>query len=254
MRVPVGRHADQLMRVLEALAVIGPLTLAPLETVLDREAQRFPYGATLVCVTARMDEPLAASLLRVAQRRPRRHGALAGRRGVRGTPGADPRLQRRRRRWRRWRRERAVAAAKPSQSAKRRRRRRPHAPFRRPNAGAHPMTQAAVGQRDPRTIAAEVARAAGARLAAADGVDLGLRARRVRWWRSRWAAASLRFVATLLIVGGSFAISRLLQETRPVARACCGSGAWCCLSLLFYAIVRVDFFGDLRLWDFSWAD
>ena len=66
MRVPVGRRSEQLMRVLEALAVIGPLTLTPLEKVLDREAQAFPYGATLVCVTARMDEPLAASLRRIA--------------------------------------------------------------------------------------------------------------------------------------------------------------------------------------------
>jgi uncharacterized protein (DUF58 family) len=66
MRIPVGRRSDQLMRVLEALAVIGPLTLTPLETVLDRESQSFPYGATLVCVTSRMDEPLAAALSRIA--------------------------------------------------------------------------------------------------------------------------------------------------------------------------------------------
>jgi uncharacterized protein (DUF58 family) len=66
MRVPVGRRSDQLMRVLESLAVIGPLTLVPLETVLAREAQSFPFGATLVCVTARMDPGLAASLRRIA--------------------------------------------------------------------------------------------------------------------------------------------------------------------------------------------
>jgi uncharacterized protein (DUF58 family) len=66
MRVPVGRRSDQLARVLEALAVIGPLTLVTLESVLDREAQSFPFGATLVCVTARMDEGLAASLRRIA--------------------------------------------------------------------------------------------------------------------------------------------------------------------------------------------
>jgi uncharacterized protein (DUF58 family) len=66
MRIPVARHSDQLMRILEALAVINPLTTSPLETVVDREAQSFPFGATLVCVTARMDIPLAASLRRVA--------------------------------------------------------------------------------------------------------------------------------------------------------------------------------------------
>ena len=66
MRIPVGRSSDQLTHVLEALAVIGPLTLTPLEAVLDREARAFPFGATLVCVTARMDPPLAASLRRIA--------------------------------------------------------------------------------------------------------------------------------------------------------------------------------------------
>ena len=66
MRIPVGRRSDQLARVLEALAVIGPLTLTPLETVLDRESQNFPYGATLVCVTSRMDDPLAGALVRIA--------------------------------------------------------------------------------------------------------------------------------------------------------------------------------------------
>ncbi len=66
LRVPVGRSSDQLLKILESLAVIGPLTLVPLETVLDREAQAFPFGATLVCVTSRMDPPLAASLQRIA--------------------------------------------------------------------------------------------------------------------------------------------------------------------------------------------
>lgn len=66
LRVPVGSSSDQLMKILEALAVIGPLTLVPLQTVLEREAQAFPFGATLVCVTARMDPSLSASLMRIA--------------------------------------------------------------------------------------------------------------------------------------------------------------------------------------------
>jgi uncharacterized protein (DUF58 family) len=66
LRVPVGRTADQLAKVLEALAIIGPFTLSPLEFVIDQEAQRFPYGATLICVTGRLDPPLARSLLKVA--------------------------------------------------------------------------------------------------------------------------------------------------------------------------------------------
>lgn len=66
MRIPVSRSADQLSRVLEALAVIGPMTPSTLEAVIDAEAHSFPYGATLVCVTSRMDELLATSLRRVA--------------------------------------------------------------------------------------------------------------------------------------------------------------------------------------------
>jgi hypothetical protein len=46
--------------------VIGPLTLVPLQTILDREAQNYPFGATLVCVTARMEPELAASLMQIA--------------------------------------------------------------------------------------------------------------------------------------------------------------------------------------------
>ena len=41
--------------------------MASLETVIDSEAARFPYGATLVCVTSQMDEPLAGSLQRIAR-------------------------------------------------------------------------------------------------------------------------------------------------------------------------------------------
>lgn len=67
LRVPVGSSSDQLMRILEALAVIGPLTLVPLQTILDREAQAYSFGATLVCITARMDASLAASLMRIAE-------------------------------------------------------------------------------------------------------------------------------------------------------------------------------------------
>jgi uncharacterized protein (DUF58 family) len=66
MRVPVSRSAEQLARVLEALAVVGPMTPTSLDTVIDREALSFPFGATLVCITNQMGAPLAASLRRVA--------------------------------------------------------------------------------------------------------------------------------------------------------------------------------------------
>jgi uncharacterized protein (DUF58 family) len=66
MRIPVGRSPDQLMKVLEALAVIGPLTMTTFAGVLREESRRFPFGATLVCVTAVMDEEVAAALRRIA--------------------------------------------------------------------------------------------------------------------------------------------------------------------------------------------
>ena len=69
-------------------------------------------------------------------------------------------------------------------------------------------------------------------------------------------ALSLRLVVLLaaaLVVSLSFLISRFLQHMDlelPLLRAW---GGFLSL-LLFYAIVRVDFFGDWRFWDFTWAD
>jgi hypothetical protein len=61
------------------------------------------------------------------------------------------------------------------------------------------------------------------------------------------------FLGVLVVVAASFAISRVLQGSAldlGVLRLW-GVG----LSILvFYAVVRVDFFDDLRLWDFTWAD
>jgi hypothetical protein len=61
------------------------------------------------------------------------------------------------------------------------------------------------------------------------------------------------FIGTLVIVGGSFAISRFLQGTDLSLGILRVWGA--ALSVLvFYAVVRIDFYGDWRLWDFTWAD
>lgn len=56
-----------------------------------------------------------------------------------------------------------------------------------------------------------------------------------------------------LIVGVSYTISRLLQSSDIDLGLLRIWGVIASL-LLFYVIVRVDFFDDLRLWDFSWAD
>ena len=62
IRVPPGRAPDHLMRILEALGGIGPLTMTSLADVLEAESHRLPFGATLAVVTAIMPGPLAAVL------------------------------------------------------------------------------------------------------------------------------------------------------------------------------------------------
>lgn len=65
IRLPPSRSRDQLTRVLEALAVIQPLTLGDLAGTLHREGNRIPAGSTIVCVAALVPESLAGVLLRL---------------------------------------------------------------------------------------------------------------------------------------------------------------------------------------------
>jgi len=81
-----------------------------------------------------------------------------------------------------------------------------------------------------------------------------------------WAYALVGFFIALTVGGDrptvigvgavvflSFLVSRLLQGTTMSLLPLRIWGTLLSL-LLFYALVRVDFFGDWRLWDFSWAD
>lgn len=68
IRIPPARRTEQLVRVLEALALIGPFVLEPLARLLDREEHRLPTGATLVIVTAVMPPELADTVLRLRRR------------------------------------------------------------------------------------------------------------------------------------------------------------------------------------------
>jgi uncharacterized protein (DUF58 family) len=65
MSIPAGRDPDQITRILEALAMVSPLTIAPLEDVLEEAARRLPLGATVVVVAAYCHEPLATTLHRL---------------------------------------------------------------------------------------------------------------------------------------------------------------------------------------------
>lgn len=66
--IPPGRDPEQLTRILEALAMVSPFTIAPLEDVLEGAARRLPFGATVVVVAAYLTEALAARIVRLRQR------------------------------------------------------------------------------------------------------------------------------------------------------------------------------------------
>ena len=64
IRLPPSRSRDQLTRILEALAVIQPLTMGDLAGAIRKESGRMPAGSTLVVVASLMPEPLAGVLAR----------------------------------------------------------------------------------------------------------------------------------------------------------------------------------------------
>ncbi|MBI4337289.1 MAG: DUF58 domain-containing protein [Chloroflexi bacterium] len=70
MKVPPGRHPQQMALVLEALAMVGPYVARPIEEVLLEEERRLPQGATIVLLTAASTQGLGRGLdLLVGRRR-----------------------------------------------------------------------------------------------------------------------------------------------------------------------------------------
>ncbi len=67
IRLPIGQGPQILPRTLDALAAVGPFVLSRPERLLAREGRRAPWGATLVCVTAVVDEAIELELLRLAR-------------------------------------------------------------------------------------------------------------------------------------------------------------------------------------------
>jgi hypothetical protein len=61
------------------------------------------------------------------------------------------------------------------------------------------------------------------------------------------------FIGVLIIVAGSYGISRFLEGT-DLSLGVLRIWGVVLSVLVFYAVVRVDFFGDWRFWDFGWAD
>lgn len=65
IRLPPSRSRDQLTRVLEALAVIQPLTLGDLAGAIEKERGKLPAGSTIVVVASLIPEPLTAAIARL---------------------------------------------------------------------------------------------------------------------------------------------------------------------------------------------
>lgn len=65
IRLAPSRARDQISRVLEALAVIQPLTMGDLAGAIQREGGRMPAGSTIVVVASLIPEPLAGAISRL---------------------------------------------------------------------------------------------------------------------------------------------------------------------------------------------
>lgn len=67
IRVPPGRAPDQLSHILEALAATTEFATGSIEKLLQQESVRLPWAATLVLVTAHVNEEIGAVLLRLKE-------------------------------------------------------------------------------------------------------------------------------------------------------------------------------------------
>jgi uncharacterized protein (DUF58 family) len=65
IKVLPGRDPQQLTRILEALAAVTPVATQDISELLTRESPRLPWGATLVVVTANVNDQLNNTLLRL---------------------------------------------------------------------------------------------------------------------------------------------------------------------------------------------
>lgn len=86
-RIPAGRSPGQLAHLLEALAGVSPVTVAPFERLLMREIPKVPYGSTLVVVTALLPENLLETLLRLKRHERRLTLVYLGKEFVANLPG-----------------------------------------------------------------------------------------------------------------------------------------------------------------------
>lgn len=67
IRVPPGRSPDQLSHILEALAATREFATASIERLMLTESPRLPWAATLLLVTAHVNEDIVATLMRLKE-------------------------------------------------------------------------------------------------------------------------------------------------------------------------------------------
>jgi uncharacterized protein (DUF58 family) len=65
IRLPPSSSREQVTRILEALAMVQPLTLNTLAGTIQREAGKIPIGSTIVVVASLVPDNLAGALLRL---------------------------------------------------------------------------------------------------------------------------------------------------------------------------------------------
>jgi hypothetical protein len=63
VRLPASRHATQSTRLLETLTQLTPFTFLPFETLLEIETPQLPYGATVIAITAIVNDLILGELL-----------------------------------------------------------------------------------------------------------------------------------------------------------------------------------------------
>lgn len=63
VRLPASRHAAQLTRILETMAQLTHFTALHFDELLRLEAVNLPYGATVIAVSAIVNEPILSALL-----------------------------------------------------------------------------------------------------------------------------------------------------------------------------------------------
>lgn len=63
--LPPSQHPSQARRVLETLAAVIPVSLVRIEDLLRAQANRLPWGATIIVITGRVTDALLATLMQL---------------------------------------------------------------------------------------------------------------------------------------------------------------------------------------------